>query len=447
MQRRGDCARRSSPRGMKQLDRWLPNTLLVTLVVLGTLLRFGVAVWDNPTGHLFSDPARHWDNAVNFFHPGLMGGFDPILYQVYLFIVLTVSRGNALVIGTLTGLLSAAMPWIYYRAARDFGLGKNWAMSYWILMAWLPSFFSIYRYFMMETLLLPMIGLGLWMTGRALRKNDLPSFWIMTIVWILAVLTKAQAIPLAAVCWGYALRPLAPKALAIVTSLVAFAVLLIPNAIRSHAILGYFAPLGSSYIARIMHESGAIRTEFNLSTGHWGYSSPSCYIMPMEPLNHWRIERGTKDVSHQVQVNLNHGRRDWEAALAEASRSASEWWWNLFENIVLFFFAPSWPDTDMGCLGGWLNNYSRWLWAPLFCQVLVGNAELFLRRRFPLVPVATSLMLLVLIFQNSITMEGRYRKPLEPLLILNALMLWATPRRPGNSKSESELTNNHSTLI
>ncbi len=412
---------------------------LLIAVIMGTVLRFFAGILDNPLEHLFSDPARHWDNAVNFSNPGLMGGCDPILYQLYLVGIRAISAGNSLIIGILTGLLSATMPWLYYRAARSFGIGTTPAMFYWAAIACLPSFLVIYRYFMMETLLLPLIGLGLWMTGRALRKKNSTSFLIMTVVWTLAIMTKAQAIPIAIVCWSYAFWPLPQKFILVGMSLGVLLFLLLPNAFRSKAILGYHAPLGSGYIARIMHESGATHAHFKLKIGGWRFSSPSCYIEPLNPINHWRIERGIIEKRHRVDIDFSEGRKDWENALATVRRSPTQWWNDEWENIVLFLFAPSWPDSGEGHFSGRLNYHLRWLWAPILFQVLIGNLSLFRQRHFHPIPVATTAMLLFLAFQNSITMEGRYRKPLEPLLLLNIIWLWTsvTKKRPNTSMDQS----------
>ena len=421
---------------------WLRLSLLIP-VIIGTVLRFLAGIFDNPLNHLFSDPARHWDNAVNFFNPGLMGGCDPILYQVYLMGARAISAGNSLIIGILTGLLSATMPWLYYRAARSFGIGATSAMFCWAAIAWLPSFFVIYRYFMMETLLLPLIGLGLWMTGRAIQRGEMVSFLTATSVWTLAILTKAQAIPIALICWGYALWPLPRKLPAVGFSLCILFLLALPNAVRSKEILGYFAPFGSGYIACIMHESGATHTRFETKRGSWRFSSPSCYIEPLEPINRWRIKRGVIEVNHEVRVDLSRGRHDWVNALSAAHRTPWEWCVHGWENVILFLFAPSWPDSGRDHLSGWLNHHSRWLWAPLLFQVVVGNFSLFLRRQFDPIPVATSVILLFLMFQNSFTMEGRYRKPLEPLLILNVIWLWSPAGKKGRRASVANSESGH----
>lgn len=307
---------------MKPDQPGLWNLVLVWLIALGSLARVVIAIVDSPSNHLFSDPARHWDNAVNFFTPGLMGGCDPIGYQIYLLVVRWVTFENQLAIGVITGLLSALTPWLYYRAARSLGLPRTFSMAFWVVLCWLPSFFSIYRYFMMETLLLPLIGLGLWMTGRAIRKKSIGSVLWMTGAWSLAVMTKAQAIPLAVICFCYAIHAADRRWVAAGLSVLVAGILMIPNAWRTSTILGYPAPLGSGYIARILHESGATHARFVLPTGSWIYSSPSCYIAPLEPLNDWRIERGMEETTHLVKADPANGRQDWDQALKAVKRSA-----------------------------------------------------------------------------------------------------------------------------
>jgi hypothetical protein len=100
-----------------------------------------------------------------------------------------------------------------------------------------------------------------------------------------------------------------------------------------------------------------------------------------------------------------------------------EWLAQWRENVVLFLFAPSWPETAMHEWDGWLTYVTRWMWAPLIVFVLVSNVGEFRRRCFDLVPVAVTLFTLFLALQNVATTEGRYRKPVEPLLLLN--LVWA----------------------
>lgn len=403
-------------------DRWLVK-VLAGLIVAGSLARFFVGFSDNPLDHLFSDPRRHWDNAGRLFNPGLMSGCDPIFYQVYLGLLRWATQDNYWGIALCTALLSAAMPWIYYRAGRALGLPRTASLFVWVAMAWFPSFFSIYRYFMMETVLLPLIGVGLWMTGRAFKRKDAASFFIMTAVWGLACLAKSQAVPMAMICWIYALFVQAHKTEKVLGTAGLLFLMLLPNAIRTKGILGYAAPLGSGYIAKIMHAGDTTHTQFYWNGGRWIYSSPSCYIEPLEPFSRWKIGRGTQETSRDVFIERSGGRRSWEEALSASTTGASTWWRHLWENMILFVFAPSWPDSGKDYLIGQLNFHMRWIWISVMAWVLFNNIEFFLRKEFALIPVLTTVMVLGMMFQNSVTTEGRYRKPLEPLLILN--FAWA----------------------
>lgn len=408
-------------------QRWhflsLGTKLLFAAITTGTLFRFLMGIWQNPLDYLFSDPNRHWMNAQRLFCPELMNGCDPIFYQVYLFGVQKLTNGNHLAIGITTGVLSAMMPWVYYRAARAFPETRDRALIVWAMMLATPSFFVIYRYFMIETVLLPLIGLGLWMTGRHLRKCNLASFIVVVVVWMAAAFTKPAAFIIAAICtvfaWRYGLR----RIWGVVVAVGLVTVMLIPNAIRTHQILGYCAPFGSGWIAQIMHAGGTKHTRFHWNRGEWIYSSPSCYIQPLYPLNHWAIKRAFDDTIREVTVRKNDGQQGWERACQHAQVDRSQRFVQWGENIILFLFAPSWPDSGADSWAGTVNYWSRWMWGPLIFYVLFGNWEIFKTRRFPLIPLATTSLLLLLMFQNSVTMEGRYRKPVEPLILFNLVWL------------------------
>lgn len=59
------------------------------------------------------------------------------------------------------------------------------------------------------------------------------------------------------------------------------------------------------------------------------------------------------------------------------------------------------------------------------------NVRQFLKGRFDLLPVAVTLFTLFLMLQNVATTEGRYRKPLEPLLLMN--IVWCISPPPPKS--------------
>ncbi|MGC2109378.1 MAG: phospholipid carrier-dependent glycosyltransferase [Candidatus Korobacteraceae bacterium] len=423
------------------------DLVLMTLIVLGSGLRVFICLQHNPMNYLFSDPLRHWMNGIRFPRGGYSAASDPILYQVYMYAVERITWLNKLEVGLISAALSVLMPWPYYLAARNFGLRKTPALWVWVLIAWTPSLFTIYHYIMMETLLLAMEGLALWTTARSLRKGGSWAFIISAVSWTLACLTKPTVIPLAGVCVLWTWWKKSPPLRAVVAAAGIAAVLMLPQAIRSEVALGFVAPLGNPWLTKIQHRSGAktIAVHFynhpdrlfhvtaQSSDYFMGFGSPSCYIEPLWPLSHWQIRRASGESEIKFTVDSAHGARDWKITYDSLHVTAREWLLQWRENIVLFLFAPSWPETAVHEWDGWLTYVTRWMWAPLIVLILICNGREFLHHRFELIPVAVTLFTLFLLLQNVATTEGRYRKPLEPLLLLNFVWIMGRDANPGSN--------------
>ena len=209
-----------------------------------------------------------------------------------------------------------------------------------------------------------------------------------------------------------------------------------PQAIRSKVELGFVAPFGNPWLTRIMLRSGARMTYVHFYThadeqlhfrshakdADMDFGSPSGFQQPLAPLSSWAMRRAYVDSKVHVIINSANGERDWKQACASFNVDRDEWWAQWRENVVLFFFASSWPDSSSGNWDGRLEYWGRWLWAPLIVVVFVLNARQFARGRFDLIPVAVTLFTLVMALQNAVLTEGRYRKPVEPVLLLN--LVW-----------------------
>lgn len=407
--------------------------LLIVLVIGGSLLRLFVCFQHNPLDYLFSDPLRHWLNGARLFHPDLMGMSDPILYQIYIFILRGLTGNNRLLIASACGILSMIMPWTYYRAGRELGFSRNSALVVWALIAWMPSLFTIYHYVAMETILLPLLGLSLWMTGRFLRKNSMDSWLIAVFCWTLSCLTKATVAPLAATCLLYCWWRKSGRIMNAVTGLLLAITLLLPNALRTRHYLGFFAPLGNSWIVKIQHYSGARQIKIEFGASKYWFASPSVAIQPLAPLSPWVIRRAAEDTAVKVKVDPVNGEKDWQRACQSLNVDWKERSLQLMENVLLFLFSPSWPDGNRHEWDGWLTHHLRWLWMPLIFFVFDCNLREFWRRQFHLIPVAVTIFTLFLVFQNLATTEGRYRKPLEPLLLIN--LVWSVMPAASSKKS------------
>ncbi len=93
-------------------------TLVALLIVLASCLRVFICFQHNPLDYLWSDNLRHLVAGLYFPRFGYDGAADPILYQSYVFVVRRVTFDNRYLVALLSSLMSVAMPWTYYRAAR-----------------------------------------------------------------------------------------------------------------------------------------------------------------------------------------------------------------------------------------------------------------------------------------------------------------------------------------
>jgi hypothetical protein len=66
----------------------------------------------------------------------------------------------------------------------------------------------------------------------------------------------------------------------------------------------------------------------------------------------------------------------------------------------------------------------RWLFVPMALAVAVAAARRLYRGREWLLPSCALLSLALLIVQREGIMEGRYRKPIEPVFVAALLLAW-----------------------
>jgi hypothetical protein len=321
-------------------------------------------------------------------------------------------------------------------------MSKTAALWVWVLIGWTPSLIAIFHFIVMETLLLALQGVALWMTARYLRKGTTSAFLASIVMWTLAALTKPTVVPLAVVCvlWSWWKRSTPLRTIEIAA--VVAALLLAPQAIRSQSELRFIAPFGNPYLTKIMLRDGAHATEvrFHSPTNNFHrivFVSPSSNMRPLQPLSSWMIERAYQDSSYTVEVDAKHGARDWKRAYEALHIPRSEWLKQWEENVVMVLFASSWPESAVVTeWDSWMEYATRWMWAPLMAFLLLANLRDFVRRRFWFIPVAVTLFMLSFLLQNAVLFEGRYRKPLEPMLLLN--LVWVFAAKPGERADSTD---------
>jgi hypothetical protein len=377
--------------------------------------------FDSPLQHLFSDPDRHWGNGARFLDPDPIGAGDPYLYQLWIYLLRKLTADSAPAIQLVCGVLCAAMPYGWYRALKEL-LPRNEALVGAIVIGLVPGLWSMYAYFMNETLLLTLTGFAFWLTFRCRRKGTLGAWTLACLVWSCTIFTRTIALPMAVLCLGtvWLLQPrdLFLKAL---IAVIAFALLAVPAGMHARSKLGFFAPLGNVHLSEIYSGSGNRNIELDFgSVGRWGFGTPSFYNPTFYPFSDWTTDRqGTVS----VKIDLSRGEESWIAERDRVIRASTFSRWQRFkENFLYLLFAQSWPDNDLNSLSGLLAVWSRWLWPPVMLFVAWGAVRREYMGREWLLPACALGMLVFLQLQTSGIIEGRYRKPIDPILLAAAIV-------------------------
>jgi hypothetical protein len=247
----------------------------------------------------------------------------------------------------------------------------------------------------------------------------------MVALWTLTGLTRAIALPLAGVA-GLAVWLYHPKKLRTAAwSALVVAAMMGPFAVRNYSYMNLWSPMGTGYLNSIYAQSGRKNIELDIARdgARWGYvfGSPSLYAPQLAPLSTWASERtGTV----KVKVDLRNGAEDWEAASKRTAQHGAELERLRWENLILLMLGDSWPDNNPEYPVAVASTQMRWIWAPLFVVVLLASAISYrATRQKPLLPL---LIVTWFVFQGCFLFainEGRYRKPLEGMLVAQVLVL------------------------
>lgn len=404
---------------------------LATAFGAALLLRVLFPFFDSPLSHLFSDPLRHWDNARDFLHPTITGASDPYGYQLYLFALRRLAGASSAGVLTGCGFLCALMPYGWYRAMRELRTRRVSLMTA-LVIALLPAFIGPYAYFMTETLLLTLTGFAFWLTLRAHRKRSVAAFATAGAFWLATGFTRILMLPLAALCllWLWLPQPQRPIKAAIGAALLA--AIAIPAGLHARAALGYFAPLGNLYLNATYRASG--RKDIQIDYGRQGlysFGSPSYYNPTFYPFSNWTTSRRGVVA---IRIDTRHGRADWQREERRVGRDAAQpWWRDEAEMLLYLFFGQSWPDNDRSTLCGLLTVWTRWLWPPAIACVAVGAARRSFRGSEWILVSCALAGLALLALQTEGIMEGRFRKPLDPIFVAALALQFSARGRTGGA--------------
>jgi len=407
---------------------------LMGCVLIGSILRIAAVFEYNPLEVLITDPGRWWEAATHLSNIQPIHAIDAPGYPLWLAAVIAIFGSSATAIAVHNSALSVMTPWIWHRLVRELTGDRDIALTAWAILACLPSWISVYSYTLSETLFLPLLGAALWCSVRAYDTGGTKLYAVSALLWALASATRVFALPLGLACLVWTIRAkgkrqeesnIWPK---LAYAVLAFAVIVVPLSIRAHHILNVWDTFGFQRMNQIYKESGKKTLHFDVSRASgawvWGYEfgSPSLYQEPLAPLSHWKSSR---EGVTAFSINEDNGRADWDLALKQYRASFRQKLQLWGENYIMFSFAPSWPDDNPNRFWDHAADLLRWCWVPLAIWVIPGNVQLrkWLGMRMAgLVALLTTLGWILTPLLPAV-MEGRYRKPIEGLLIVNLLLL------------------------
>lgn len=402
----------------------------VFLLVL--VLRVLYPFYNSPLDHIGSGGVskRQWTQAGQFLDPAYMSGVDSFFYQAWLAGVRALTGSEPLLIQLYTGLLCAALPLCWYGCARAL-LPARWAMGAALAIAVMPSLWSMYAYFTSETLLLPLIGLACWFSIRCYQKPCARYYILAGCCWGLAAFTRLVALPPGLGCMLFLLWPMRGRILPVLPVLAMWGALYAAASWHSEKAVGFSAPFGIPQMNAILARSDGVRIRLTFDGKKQWFRSPAVAARPLEPLSGWSIS-GLRPAP-VIDIRSENGRRDWDKAMQQYPPSLEHYLTRqLPHNVMMLLFAPSWPEAWPDLWGGesrfiaWeeqLNEAIRWVWAPLILFVFACA----IRSPLPQLPqvfmLLTMGLCLMMALQYTAVFEGRYRKPVEPMLILSAALI------------------------
>lgn len=420
--------------------------LLIGIIIVGEILRFALPFIYNPINALWSDPGRWWEYATTGPHTPPLALIDPIFYQAWLSFVAKLTLDIPLLTAAYAGLMSVITPWLWYRFFRELLPCKNTALAGMAILTWLPSWLGVFSYYMTETLLLPLLGLSLWLSFRAMRKKTSGSFVLAGFTWVLASLTRGIAAPIAAAVTIFAWFAQRQKLSSALSLGLVIALILAPLSYRSYIAGGTLTPLGEPWLNEAYAKSGRSVIEAHYFRNdekvyYYGFKSPSMGQEPLAPFSDWQSSRTR---TKRVMLDMDDLANSWNTAIEHIESQMESPWTLRLENNILLWFGTSWPDNHPDRIIDVLNSIMRFVWLPLFLLAVVLMVRTLLRQ--PEMKKAALLAALISWFTVQGLMllavnEGRYRKPVEGLIIAALLVAW--PTRTTTSRQSSMSSDNN----
>lgn len=404
--------------------------LLLTLFFAVLTVRFLYPFFSDILTDLTGMPGRQWKQAGSFWEPGLMKGVDSFLFQFWLYGWREFTSDHPQLLQLSAAILCAMMPIGWWLFCKEI-MPRKWAICVSIILALCPSFFTIYGFFISETLLMPLLGFAFWLSALCYRKRCYKLFIAAGIIWTLTMLTRYVAMPMAVVTMLVLLIRIHRPILAMALLALPVCAMLYLSAWHGYRTLGFYAPFGVPELNEILARAQTSRLHIQHNYKKSWFRSPAYEEEPLMPLSRWRIH----DLKNPIYVMLhkNRGYEGWKKELKRYPMTLEWYVRQVTNNTVSLLFGSSWPEVwpaawdkkraqEMRTI---INDYLRFIWAPLIIFVMFGSLlyrhpSHFIAYGFILITLG---MLLLMTLQYTSVFEGRYRKPIEPMLMISAALI------------------------
>jgi len=411
----------------KQINLFSYRNILLLGIFIAELVRFSMPFFYNPLDSLWSDPGRWWEYASTGIDTPPLSLIDAPLFQAWISFIAKWTLDIPALTALYAGLLSAIMPWFWYRFLRELLESKNSALLGWLILACLPSWTGIYSYFMSETLLLPLLGLSLWLSWRSLRKKDPGSLVLACFFWLLCSLTRGISAPMMLAVLFFVWLQQKHKIQSALFCILLSSLIMGSLSYRSYVRSGLITPLGQPMLNASYAQSGKsmINIDYFSNTSYgfkYGFSSPSIHSKPFYPFSDWTSKR-TGLI--KVKIDIYNQSSSWKLAKQklnlESNKNTTLSHLDLMtENLIFLFFGSSWPDNNPQHVTGRLSMWMRFIWLPVFLLAIFLLVNKIKQGERHHSPILLAILLSWLFFQGIMLIslnEGRYRKPIEGLLI------------------------------
>lgn len=412
------------------------QTVLLTAIIFLNVLRFCWPFIHNPLDWLFSDPSRHFNNGFDTKCEDLCTMLNAPGYEFYLQSIFRFTYKDHTLVALCCGLLSISTPYFWYRWMRELTRDKTISLLGYALLSYLPSWNHVYGFFFDTTLLLPLIGAGLWLTWRAERKGTWGPCLLAASVCGMACCTKASAIPMLVIPWFWVAYKFAPRLGKMKAAKIAATCLIIMGCFYGLGPLKVYTHCGAAVLLpdglfnKVYFECG--KKEIMLTSWYfrdggvfcqvngWGSTSPS--YPPFYPFSKWKTVRQGQ---YKFVVDYTHG-RDYTVPINMSLRDRLYF---TFENIIFFFFEYQWPEDSNWDAPFPLNadTMVRFICLPMFIFMLIATIRAGKRQTF--MNIYFMIVTMVFMFQQTCIMEGRYKKPWDGFAIVAVLSVVANSNR------------------